>query len=188
MKRICLLASLILLLGATQAQSAYKHSIGITVGNFQALSYKTFLSDHLAFQLDLGTKISTSAVVLNFNHQNTVFKPINVWSFELNPNLMYQGHFTQKFTGFVGGGISLGYAWYLGHTYSTINNIELMPNASKGKFGANAILGLEYTFNAPITMQLDVRPGYSLIVPSSKSLLGHYFDWSVNLGIRYTLQ
>ena len=36
------------LTGSVFAQAPYKHSIGGTVGNFEAFSYKTFFTNHLA--------------------------------------------------------------------------------------------------------------------------------------------
>ena len=69
-----------------------------------------------------------------------------------------------------------------------------------GKFGINAILGLEYKLNIPLTLQLDFRPGYGLAFygedyidydvhgNESKSRVHcaiNYFDWSVNAGVRY---
>ncbi len=48
---------------AANAQAPYKHSIGVTVGSMQAISYKTFPTDHFAIQLDLGTKYNYSVIV-----------------------------------------------------------------------------------------------------------------------------
>ena len=67
--------------GGVFAQAPYKHSIGVTAGNFEALSYKTFFTNHLALQLDLGYKYTVGA---------TRYGNIDVNSFELNPNLMYK--------------------------------------------------------------------------------------------------
>ncbi len=41
---------------AANAQAPYKNGFGVTVGNMQALSFKTFASNHFAIQVDLGTK------------------------------------------------------------------------------------------------------------------------------------
>ena len=53
-----------------------------------------------------------------------------------------------------------------------------------GKCGANGIFGLEYKFNAPVALQFDFRPGYGCLFAENYDF--HYFDWSVNLGVRYT--
>ncbi len=152
-----------------QAQAPYKHSIGVTVGNFEALSYKTFLANHLALQLDLGYKYTYAA-----DRYGSFYVP----TVELNPNLMYEGHFTKGLYGFLGGGVSLGYSWITAHAY------YVHFHSDYGKFGVNGILGLEYKFNIPLTLQLDFRPGYGMLFDND--VRANYFDWSANLGVRYT--
>ena len=157
--------------GSVFAQDPYKHSIGVTVGNFEALSYKTFFTNHLALQLDLGYKYTIGS--------NYYVHHRGISSLEINPNLMYEGHFTKGLYGFVGGGLSLGYSWYWGG-YAGWYNYRY----DYGKFGVNGILGLEYKFNIPLTLQFDFRPGYGLLFKENYEV--QYFDWSVNLGVRYT--
>ena len=156
------------ILGSAWAQAPYKHSVGVTVGNFDGFSYKTFFTDHMALQLDFGYKVIVSAGQHSYN--------VLVNSLEVNPNLMYEGHFTNGLYGFVGGGLSLGYSWYGGWYYYGVS--------SYGKFGINTIAGLEYKFNIPLTLQFDFRPGYGLLFDNY--FTWSYFDWSVNAGVRYT--
>ncbi|MBO7491102.1 MAG: hypothetical protein J6T59_01530 [Bacteroidales bacterium] len=158
--------------GGVFAQAPYKHSIGVTVGNFEALSYKTFCTNHLALQLDLGYKYTVGAS----RHIN-----LYINSLELNPNLMYEGHFTKGLYGFIGGGVSLGYSWnYWGYGWDWVGTYR----SDYGKFGVNGILGLEYKFNIPLTLQIDFRPGYGMLFNEDVDF--NYFDWSVNAGVRYT--
>ena len=159
--------------GSILAQAPYKNSIGVTVGNFEALSYKTFFTNHLALQLDLGYKYTIGA---------TRYSNMNIQSLELNPNLMYEGHFTKGFYGFIGGGVSLGYSWFWGVYDHIIFTTHY--RSDYGKFGVNGILGLEYKFNIPLALQLDFRPGYGMLF--NEDIDFDYFDWSVNLGVRYT--
>ena len=159
--------------GSVFAQAPYKHSIGVTVGNFEALSYKTFFTNHLALQLDLGYKYTIGA---------THYGNIDVNSVELNPNLMYEGHFTKGLYGFIGGGVSLGYSWRWG-VYDVLF-FSSRYRYDYGKFGVNGILGFEYKFSIPLTLQLDFRPGYGMLF--NEDIDFDYFDWSVNLGVRYT--
>lgn len=63
-----------------------------------------------------------------------------------------------------------------------------------GKFGVNAIVGLEMNFsNAPLALSFDFRPGYGLGFWSKKSNSTTYnntfsfFDWSIAVGLRYCL-
>ena len=178
MKKKVLLAvfSVLFCVSAAFAQAPYKHSIGATVGSMQAFSYKTFVTDHFAIQVDLGTKITHT------DGENV--RGINIWDLELNPNFMYEGNFVSGLYGFAGGGVSLGYSWdawmphyhYYSHSWDT------------GKFGINAILGLEYKLNIPLTLQLDFRPGYGMLFGEEyygNANVWNYFDWSLNAGVRY---
>lgn len=173
-----IIIALALIFGAiftVNAQAPYKNSIGVTVGNFQAFSYKTFVTNHFAVQLDLGTKITRGA------DENWA---ADIWTFEFNPNFMYEGHFTKGLYGFIGGGVSLGYNWGYYHDVYFFGFHWGGRTGDNGKFGANGILGLEYKFSAPVTMQLDFRPGYGLLF-NDNDWHWSYFDWSVNLGVRY---
>lgn len=158
--------------GTANAQAPYKHSIGGTVGSMEAFSYKTFIGDHFAFQIDAGYKLTLGASK-DFN--------LTIYDVEANPNFMYEGNFTKGLYGFIGGGVSLGYCWNLGgwdyyNYYSRHHGL--------GKFGVNAIMGLEYKFNIPLTLQFDFRPGYGLLFDDDP--VWNYFDWGLNVGVRYT--
>lgn len=154
---------------SAQAQNPYKNSIGATVGSIEAFSWKTFPANHFAIQLDLGPRFTIGAFK-NFS--------ANVFSAEGNLNFMYQGNFTKGLYGFAGAGFSMGYCWNWTYHLGFWNNYNHL-----GKFGANAILGLEYKFNAPVTMQFDFRPGYGMLF-NDNSHIG-YFDWALCLGVRY---
>ena len=43
--------------------------------------------------------------------------------------------------------------------------------------------------NAPIAFSFDFRPGYGCVLVGNANgvLGGHVFDWTLNLGVRYTL-
>ena len=162
---------------SVQAQAPYKHSIGVTVGSMQAISYKTFPTDHFAIQLDLGTKYNYSIIV---GYGSTH------WSMELAPSFMYEGHFVKGLYGLVGGGFSLGFTWYPPVSYYSTTSPEYKTYNIMGKGGIHSIIGLEYKFNIPLTLQLDFRPGY--FFQFNHEFIGnHTFEWGlVNLGVRYT--
>ena len=90
------------------AQSPYKHGIGATVGTSQAVTYKTFPTQHFAIQVDLGTKYC----YVYGSH---------LWSLDLSPNFMYEGRLCKGLYGFVGLGGSLGYNW---QPFSYITGLE----------------------------------------------------------------
>jgi hypothetical protein len=186
MKKKVLLAvfSVLFCVSAAFAQAPYKHSIGGTIGSMQAFSYKTFVTDHFAIQVDLGTKITHT------DGENA--RGINIWDLELNPNFMYEGNFVAGLYGFAGGGVSLGYSWtaWDPRVHSTHPIYYWHYNEHYwdcGKFGINAILGLEYKLNIPLTLQLDFRPGYGMLFGEKfwGDNVWNYFDWSLNAGIRY---
>ncbi len=181
-KVVSILVILCGLLGFTNhtihAQAPYQHSIGVTVGNFQAFSYKTFVLDHFAIQVDLGTKILCT--------DGEDFNGLVSLDLEVNPNFMYEGNFTGGLYGFAGGGVSLGYSWSIwDHRYVGRPDTH---NWDVGKFGINAILGLEYKLNIPLTLQFDFRPGYGMWFAEGyrRNNVVNFFDWSVNAGVRYT--
>ena len=160
------------------AQAPYKNGIGVSVGNMQALTFKTFAGNHFAFQLDLGTKY----IATDGHFKNVDLTNVHFWTLELNPNIMFEGHLAGGLYGLVGIGASIGYCW---NTISYQGIFGVWHTRSDfGKCGANGIFGLEYKFKAPVALQFDFRPGYGCLFAEHYD--AHYFDWSVNLGVRYT--
>ena len=129
-----LLAAALLLGALTVSAQDYKHSIGATVGSMYGVSYKGFLTEHIAIQADLGvnlyggTKYSGSTGykysgdgVDKFNQTAPAWAQLETswqttsgtfdgtyggFTFELNPNVVYQA----KIKDFDWGGIS----WFAG--------------------------------------------------------------------------
>ncbi|MBO4655453.1 MAG: hypothetical protein J5644_07905 [Bacteroidales bacterium] len=168
------------------AQAPYRHGIGATLGTMEAFSYKTFLTENLAFSVDAGFKWTTSPSTVIEKSGNYVWHGSHVSPFtiEANPNFMYEAAAGSKgLHWLVGGGISLGYCWrsYYNYNYSYYGYFPTF-----GKFGINAIGGIEYKFNIPLTIQGDFRPGYGLLF--NKDYTVHYFDWAVCVGVRYTFK
>lgn len=163
----------------TNAQAPYKHSIGATLGTTQAVSYKTFPTQHFAIQLDLGTKYC-------------YVYGTHTWSFELAPNFMYEGRLYKGLYGFVGGGGSIGYNWqpfpWLPREGQNVHwdptTTPYLVSYHNGKAGLNGFFGLEYKFDIPLTLQFDFRPGYRCVF--IRYVASHVFDWGLNFGVRYT--
>ena len=171
---IVFFAFVVSMMGSLNAQKPYNHSVGLTVGNFQAVTYKLFPVDHFGIQLDLGTKYAYYFAWGN-----------HLWSFELAPSFVYEGNFVAGLWGFAGLGGSLGFSFYPPVSYFiTIPPYEQHRDIM-GKAGAHGILGLEYKFNIPLTLQFDVRPGYRFQF-NDDIVCNHTFEWSANFGIRYT--
>lgn len=158
------------------AQAPYRHSVGETVGTMVAFTYKTFPTDHFAMQFDLGTK---------YNYNYVAGYGSSCWSMEIAQSYMYEGHFVKGLYGFVGGGISLGISFAPQVSYYLSYREGVQVRDVMGKFGAHSIVGLEYKFDIPLTLQLDVRPGYRFLFNNEVNL-DHTFDWGmVNFGVRY---
>ena len=179
------LSALLLLLGlvvALNAQAPYRHSVGVTLGNMEAFSYKTFFTDHLALSVDAGFKWTVTPATYHEKSTSYVWHGMTTpMTIEVNPNLMYErGTNVDGLHWLVGGGLSAGYAW---STYSSSWGIY---KSYYGKIGVNAIGGVEYKFNFPLTLQADFRPGFGLLFNDHYNVT--YFDWGVFVGARYTIQ
>lgn len=187
MKHIKTLAVSALLLIATvmtlEGQVPYKNAIGIKVGSMEAFTYKTFLKKDLALEVDFGFRFGNQYAYRYDGNPVKYYKNYPFWTFEVNPNLLYQAGIRQWGFGgldwFVGGGLSLGGAqrMYEFKDYYT--------TSVTGKFGLNAMAGLELAFyEVPLAVALDFRPGYGMLF--SSDFVGAYFDWAFCLGVRYT--
>ena len=170
------------------AQAPYRHSIGVTLGNMEAFSYKTFFTENFAFSVDAGFKWTVSSAHLfskadHFAYKGTIW-PMTV---EANPNFMYEAAAGPKgLHWFVGGGVSVGYSWSAtDHNHYDAYYYDY-SYYSFGKIGVNAIGGVEYKFNIPLTLQADLRPGFGLLF--NKHFTINYFDWAICVGVRYTIK
>ena len=187
--RLFFLATIAFLLSVaclkSYAQSPYKASVGgIVYGLALGPSFKAFFTNHVAFQTDMFLKGVLSAGK-DVNTNRIGFAPY--LSVETNVNLIYQKKIKEKtYTELfllAGGGVSLGYSWTPG----------------SGKFGINAIMGLEYVFkNIPLAIQIDLRPGYGLLFNSNYKYVDaiffthnnpwSHFDWCIPLTFRYSFK
>ncbi len=171
---------------ALNAQVPYNHGVGAVVGTMNGFSYKTFVTDNFAFSLDLDVKICPTRFNDELFGEKIAFT-MDIFDFEANPNFMYEKNITKGLYWFAGGGVSLGYNFALGESLLGLIETEY---CKQGKFGINAIGGLEYKFNIPLTLQFDFRPGYGMLFyqygKKKKWGTDHYFDWGLGVSVRYT--
>lgn len=175
--------SLALLCFATLCLSAqdYKHSIGGMVGSMYGASYKGFVFDveHLALQADLGVRLMSTAAG-NGNYTGSM----SMYTFELNPNVVYQNTIDEFDEGrvdwYAGGGLSLGLCGDL-YPMRVGNYVHYSPVL--GKFGLNAVAGAEIVFDAPVDLSLDFRPGYGVAFNDNYHV--SFFDWALVASVRY---
>lgn len=190
MKKISvILLSLVMgMMLTVNAQAPYRHSIGVTLGNMEAFSYKTFLTDNFALSVDAGFKWTISSAHLFYKPERFSWRG-GVWplTIEANPNFMYEAAAGPNgLHWFAGGGVSAGFSWsaiYHNHYNSYYHNYEYK---SFMKIGVNAIGGVEYKFKIPLTIQADFRPGFGFLFNRGYSV--NYFDWALCVGVRYTIK
>ncbi len=172
-KKILLVVALVAAAASAQAQQPYKHSIGVSVGSLEGVSYKMFFTDQLALHADLGFQMLATVGGSNGYTSDMYF-----WTFVANPNVVYQDNITGWNWGgigwFAGGGLSLGLAQGFGYFSLT-----------SGKWGINAIAGVELGLDdAPLAISLDFRPGYGMRFRENYST--SFFDWAIAASVRYT--
>lgn len=188
MRKLFILSVCMFLFGAMtlNAQAPYKHGIGAVVGTMYGPSYKTFLTDNIALSVDLDVKICPTRIKEDLFGEEYSYT-LDVFDFEANPNIMYEKNITKGLYWFAGGGVSLGYNFAFGVSFLGMMDKEY---CKQGKFGINAIGGLEYKFKAPVALQFDFRPGYGMMFyqygKKKKWATEHYFDWGLGVSVRYT--
>lgn len=173
MKKFYVVLASVLCLASLNA-AEYKHSIGAEVGGLNGVSYKGFIfsNPNLALQADLAVGVFQAR--LHHNGESFAIPSNGYFDFTANPNVVYQGEISNGFSWFSGGGVSLG----------MMNNIKTPDNAPYGKFGINALAGVEYKIaNAPVTVGIDFRPGYGLRFDKNNSF--SFFDWKLAASVRY---
>ncbi|HOZ85213.1 MAG TPA: hypothetical protein PK191_06970 [Niabella sp.] len=163
--KITLTAVSLLLISSLFAQSEYKKSIGVRVGNgyydVVSAAYKTFISEKSAIEIDLG------------------IRPYHIvgdnW-FNASVSGSYQHHFDIKpvegLKWFVGGGIVASNSFSNSDAYKGFN-LGLFPTA-----------GADYKFNKiPLSVSADIRPTIHVI-----EAYDYYKSFYPNPGIsaRYT--
>ena len=181
MKKNYLLAGIIafcLLLAPAAGAQTYKNSFGVTLGSFNSLSYKSFLTDRLAAQLDLGFNLTATPATIHTKAGGVSVKAtgdMSYWTFEFNPELLYQS------TAWRGNG---QLDWYFGAGLSLGLQEDWNITATQGKWGINAALGIEYIpSSVPFTFGLDFRPGYGMLFDNASYT--SVFDWKLAAAIRY---
>ena len=149
------------------AASNYQHSIGIVAGSGIGVQFKTMVTDHFTIIDEFGYLGSLAAAGNGFS--------VPTLGATDNLVLAYQAKGTEgqniQLDWFVGGQIKGGY-------------IDM--GVAGGIIGAGAAVGFEANMkNAPIAFSFDFRPGYGCVLNGNGA--AHVFDWTLNLGVRYTI-
>lgn len=162
MKKNILLASMLFGMAVcAQSQNFSKNALGLRLGSNDGfgteISYQTKLSSKNRLELDLGWRD---------NKNENVFKLAGIyqWVWKIDDGLNW-------YTG-IGGGLG---SW----NYDDNDNIN-----DNGTFAFLAgDLGIEYNFDFPLQLSLDIRPEFYL---NSASYVKDNFGPDLALGVRYT--
>ena len=145
---LLVLVACIALVQGSFAQRSYDRSVGLRLGSYGALSYKQFISDAGAFELQLGSRgysrlyryVSLGAAYL---HHRDLSSLLDAWKLPQVGSL----------NGYFGGGLS-GYTW---HSRDGIN--QALNN--RISWGLELYTGLEYTLeNIPLVVSVDWSPRF----------------------------
>lgn len=169
MKKILTLCIVALMAISTVSARSYKVALGLATGLEYGPTVKVNFTDHFTLMNDLTWKFVPNTVA-GVNGQTFNFGYMGLID---NVNVAYQ---TKLASGrgldllfYGGGGMSIGYA-------------DFGENPG-GKFGINALAGIEVTANVPIAFTFDFRPGYALLFANGGQI--HALDWSLVLAVRY---
>lgn len=170
MKKILTVCVALIMATATLFAKDYKHSVGISAGSGIGVQYKTMITPHFTIIDEFGYYGCYAGGGADFG---AYFGMLDQAVFA------YQAKAAEgkgiKLDWFVGGQLKAGY----------------LPG-SAGVIGVGAAGGIEAIMaNSPIAFSFDFRPGYACaIYPnvawSGGNFIDHMFDWTFNLGVRYT--
>ena len=156
---------------APKSDKEYTHSVGVVAGSGIGFQYKKMVSAHFTLIEEFGYLGSWAAAGNGFS--TPAFGAVN------DLVLAYQAKCAE------GQGIRLDY--YVG---GQIKGGYIDMGAAGGIVGAGAAAGIEGKMkNAPIAFSFDFRPGYGCLLGNDGTgNIGafHVFDWTLNLGVRYT--
>jgi hypothetical protein len=163
MKKTILLFGILIAFGCnTQSQNVSKNALGLRLGDNDGfggeLSYQRRLSDNNRLELDLGIRDS--------NYINALkLAALYQWFWKIEGGLnWYAG---------VGGGVG---SW----------RYERKNDNDNGSFGFVAgDLGIEYDFDFPLQISLDLRPEFYF---NSDKYRDNNYGSDIGLGIRYRFQ
>lgn len=165
--KLTLAAALICLTTSLFAQSDYKQSIGLRLGNgyydVASAAYKTFISTAGALEFNLGVRPYGAGI----------YKWTNV-----AVSGSYQHHFDIKpvegLKWFVGGGVIAS---------NTFSNLDGYSGFGLGVFPA---AGADYKFpKIPLAVSADVRPTFNVVEPFDYSVYKGFYP-NAGISARYT--
>ena len=155
-------------MAAANAQSTYQSAIGGRIGDGYAdlfsASYKTFVSDKGAIELNLGFR--------------SYGVPHYSWV-DLSFSASYQYHFNIEAVE--------GLKWFIGGGLVAFNSFSSYSNYSGPGLGIFPTGGADYKFeNIPLNLSLDFRPTLVLLKPYN--YYNSFYPGNFGLSARYTFR
>lgn len=157
--------------GQKNNNESYKSAIGLRAGggyyDLIAASFKTFISNHGAIELNVGFRPYNSIGYYGYN-----------W-FNLSASAAYQHHFNIKSIA--------GLKWFVGGGATAFNSFSSYK-AYKG-FGVGVFPtgGADYKFaNIPLNVSVDFRPTIALIKPYK--YYNNFYAGNAGVSIRYAFR
>lgn len=146
------------------AASNYQHSIGLVAGLGLGAQFKTMVTDHF-----------------------TIFEEFGYFTCPNGGTGAYSGAIDNLVLAYQAKGVegqNIQLDWYVGGQFKIG---YAMGFGDAGLLGLGSSVGFEANMkNAPIAFSFDFRPGYAFQFAQGGAF-GHMFDWSFNLGVRYTV-
>ena len=156
----------VIVMASTMMAKDYQHSIGMVAGLGLGAQYKTMVMDNFTILAEFGYFINPDGGT-GFGYAGAVANGVFAW----------QGNLAEgdgiKLDLYAGGQVKMGYAGG-------------GAGAQVGVVGFGGAVGIEANMkNAPIAFSFDFRPGYAFLFNDNWHG-GDMFDYSLNLGVRYT--
>ncbi|MCQ2343941.1 MAG: hypothetical protein MJ002_03330 [Paludibacteraceae bacterium] len=204
---------LLLTVSVLARAGGYRHSVGISFGTINGVSYKGYVSNNIHFVLQVDAywqmgltpnsslcSTFTQGDYKNYNMQvrNSTLSGGEYQSAMIEPGFMYQGKIGRWELGnmywFAGGSIGFGALWE-----GKFDDASLIckPDQSSRpwfKMSEHLLMGVEFSFNAvPLVLGIELRPGMATpfmtsggnIYDNYKTLSAVMFDWGANFTLRY---
>ena len=146
---------------AANAQTAYKHGLGLRLGPSYGLTYKTFLGSKVAFEGIFSSRYYGNKHYYYTGNGKKKWYGYNSGSgFNLTGLVEYHLPFSdvKGLMWYFGGGLHIG-SWrgYYDHPYYPDDRYFFT-------MGIDLMLGLEYVFDqAPISLALDFKPAFDFV-------------------------
>ena len=151
-----------------QAQEISDNAIGLRLGDSDGfgaeISYQRLLNRYTRAEIDLGYRDSRE-------HDAVKLTGLYQWVYAIDRGLNW----------YYGFGAGIGSVTF--EPRPNVNNPEIFEELDGGFFALVAgDIGIEYNFNIPVLVSLDIRPEYGVVGFSN---FDNRFNFDIALGVRY---